>query len=967
MGPAGKNPKGGEIHNGQTDTGLEKARRLARSLRHKKDFAGALVQYEILIKDREDHLEPHERTNNEYLELRRQKGYCLCKISSAVLDGEESGVREEVGSNNGVGNKDTHRIAEDYLRETLKLWRKKEELQEAPQKGTAHTSIELAQCLVRAYSIDQVWDQHDHIQENGVIDEVSHNMDENWSYPHQEPYNMGQEQHDYVKAIFQEVLQLVKCAFQFLGYSKEMKTKDKDGMLIQLEDLIGFLLEIAWTAEEMAIAPIKALEDAEELYRSALELWGEGTYGLLQEQQAAFGEKLADALCLQRKYGESIEVYQAISQSYPEAEGKYDQDILRCRAKLERTRQLRTLRILSWFILHLRKIRELRSTRTKSRWKKYLLYARLQARYVIRVAKRAKMRWRKAYVSARLVVVSNRMRLEAFERQKQAEANWSDVIKVVFAYTKITKCRRSKLERLKAVQRQHNAQANWSYATSVLLVYNKIANRRKFKLERLAAIKRQYKAKENWSYAIHIMLSYTKIAKGRKSVLGRRERQSQAQARWVVIKYTVYMYMRMVKVAEQRRHWARRRKAEANWREAISAARVYRKLIAIAKMKRAAIYSDDSDDDNSEIGSVDGNALFGVDGSSKAQKDDEATKLLKSYEHFCFWLKYNSQIASAKTPVKIAVIDTGIDASNEYIKGKWPPSGKPASDYYKNFYSNTTAPDDKDGHGTHIAGLILHYAEKAHLYVCRIGNKRSKISRDDQLGTKVAAAINHATTVWGVDLISLSMGMTYKHKADVDKAIANAESKNVVIFASACNDGERKGISYPADHRSVFCVGAVKGYGSKSDFAPRGTRRKNVFCILGENILSTWPTKLGPAPGATEDVGVFVRPFSSEKINCMTNYMTGTSFATPLMVALIANLYAYYREHEDNIWKDIQYDYLTKLCSFDGVEKLLYTMSETQGNDSVIAPWKDPIIFFTYEVEKNIYSALRQTLLSWHR
>lgn len=227
--------------------------------------------------------------------------------------------------------------------------------------------------------------------------------------------------------------------------------------------------------------------------------------------------------------------------------------------------------------------------------------------------------------------------------------------------------------------------------------------------------------------------------------------------------------------------------------------------------------------------------------------------------------------------------------------------------------------------------------------------------------------MDHATKVWEVDLISISIGIHQKHINVVSEAIGDAERKHVVIFASACNDGERKGISYPANHRSVFSVGAVKGYGSKTDFTPSGTKRKSTYCILGENILSTWPTKLGPAPGATENIGVTVRPFSNPKIDCMTNYMTGTSFATPLMVALIANFYAYYREHYDYIWKGMKPDYVTRLDSFDGVEKLLLAMSEPQGNVSVVAPWKDPNMFWTYKVEGNVYVPLKNALLSWNR
>jgi hypothetical protein len=113
-----------------------------------------------------------------------------------------------------------------------------------------------------------------------------------------------------------------------------------------------------------------------------------------------------------------------------------------------------------------------------------------------------------------------------------------------------------------------------------------------------------------------------------------------------------------------------------------------------------------------------------------------------SYIKFCHWLAKNSPNSSVRSPVKVAILDTGIDAGNAYIRTKWPPSisagdGNVSQRYYTDFVNTTSGPDDNDGHGTHIAGLMLRFAPNAHLYVARIANTRTQFVNDTQFSSKV--------------------------------------------------------------------------------------------------------------------------------------------------------------------------------------------------------------------------------------
>lgn len=55
---------------------------------------------------------------------------------------------------------------------------------------------------------------------------------------------------------------------------------------------------------------------------------------------------------------------------------------------------------------------------------------------------------------------------------------------------------------------------------------------------------------------------------------------------------------------------------------------------------------------------------------------------------------------------------------------------KQISKYYRDFLDKPSPPDDNDGHGTHIAGILLRYAPLTHLYVARVADTRLSCKTD---------------------------------------------------------------------------------------------------------------------------------------------------------------------------------------------------------------------------------------------
>ncbi|KND90479.1 Major intracellular serine protease [Tolypocladium ophioglossoides CBS 100239] len=226
-------------------------------------------------------------------------------------------------------------------------------------------------------------------------------------------------------------------------------------------------------------------------------------------------------------------------------------------------------------------------------------------------------------------------------------------------------------------------------------------------------------------------------------------------------------------------------------------------------------------------------------------------------------------------PVKIAILDTGIDRDHLAIKArKENLQGK--RNCYNEYQKNVP---DGNGHGTFAASLILDYAPDAMLYVIKIVDKENAIP-DAKI---VVNAIDHAVQNWDVDIISMSFGWPSSDFDGYDAlqaAIDRAYGKKVLMFAAAANSGGRLGRAYPASSSHVICVHSTNTYGSASDFSPTAEPNTINIATVGESIESAWPLLLCDK--------------SNQK--CV-EVRSGTSYATPIVAGIAAFLLQYARLH----------------------------------------------------------------------
>lgn len=226
--------------------------------------------------------------------------------------------------------------------------------------------------------------------------------------------------------------------------------------------------------------------------------------------------------------------------------------------------------------------------------------------------------------------------------------------------------------------------------------------------------------------------------------------------------------------------------------------------------------------------------------------------------------------------VRVAVIDTGVDAGHPDLAGR-VGSGRNFSGSEPN---NDSA--DRNGHGTHVAGIIAARTGNGTGIAGLAGHANVEILPvkavgDDGTGTawSVAQAIRWAVDA-GADVINISLGGT-GHSTVEQEAIAYARARSVVVVAAAGNSTGSVDLFYPASFPGVIAVGAVDQNLEPAYFSSPG--RALDLMAPGVEITAPFPSGLPcEAPRCFVENGASYATFD------------GTSFAAPHVTAAAALL-----------------------------------------------------------------------------
>lgn len=197
-----------------------------------------------------------------------------------------------------------------------------------------------------------------------------------------------------------------------------------------------------------------------------------------------------------------------------------------------------------------------------------------------------------------------------------------------------------------------------------------------------------------------------------------------------------------------------------------------------------------------------------------------------------------SMIRADKVPatgkgVKVAILDTGIDATHPDLRG--------AVKGGYNAVGDSRSVRDRNGHGTHVAGIIAArrnrmgirgIAPEVDLYAVKV--------LDDRGSGKVSDLIEGIE--WAVqnkmDIINMSVG-TKENNQTLREAVQNAARAGVIMVAAAGNNGPSPNtVLYPARYPEVIAVGATTKDRRIADFSARGAEVDVV--APGKDIYSAW-------------------------------------------------------------------------------------------------------------------------------
>jgi thermitase len=192
-----------------------------------------------------------------------------------------------------------------------------------------------------------------------------------------------------------------------------------------------------------------------------------------------------------------------------------------------------------------------------------------------------------------------------------------------------------------------------------------------------------------------------------------------------------------------------------------------------------------------------------------------------------FYLKYQWNLPIIQTEegwkfskgnanVTIAVIDTGVDLNHPDLVHRLIKGYNVIEDHH--------IPEDDNGHGTHVAGIIASEVNNRegvagitwfnHIMPIKVLNSEGYGSSFD-VAKGIIWAVDH-----GAHVINLSLG-NYQPSELLQEAVRYAYDRDVVLIAASGNDYSAQP-SFPAAYPEVLSVGAVNPDGSLAEFSNYG-------------------------------------------------------------------------------------------------------------------------------------------------
>ncbi len=227
--------------------------------------------------------------------------------------------------------------------------------------------------------------------------------------------------------------------------------------------------------------------------------------------------------------------------------------------------------------------------------------------------------------------------------------------------------------------------------------------------------------------------------------------------------------------------------------------------------------------------------------------------------------------------VKVAVLDTGIDATHPDLIGRFAA-----------YNHDGSSAEDIIGHGTHVAGIIAANPDNRvgiagistpALHIWKIFGDQPAPDGEDYVDEVFYQRALNAARNAGVRVVNLSIGGGARSQTE-ELLFGRLMQSGAVIVAAMGNEFEEGNpVEYPGAYPGVVAVGAIDEANRRAPFSNTG--KHIALSAPGVNILSTLPMRTSRARG---------------KIDTKYNAWDGTSMATPHVTAAAALIFARHPE-----------------------------------------------------------------------
>jgi serine protease len=263
------------------------------------------------------------------------------------------------------------------------------------------------------------------------------------------------------------------------------------------------------------------------------------------------------------------------------------------------------------------------------------------------------------------------------------------------------------------------------------------------------------------------------------------------------------------------------------------------------------------------------------------------------------WANAAASGSPAGSKVVVAVLDTGVAYANRGRFRRSPDFSKYTFVQGHDFIARTPYANDRNGHGTFVAGTIAEATNNRHgvtglAYLARIMPVRVLDNAGEGDASVIAEGVRFAVN-HGAKVINLSLEFSSNvGAADIPElidALRYAYKHRVVVVAAAGNEGSTT-IPYPARAAHVIAVGASTEHGCLASYSNYGHGIALVAPGGGPDASLAGDPDCHPELPAGRDIFQMTFTGSSPSKFGFPSGYEGTSMATPHVSAVVAMMIA---------------------------------------------------------------------------